>query len=125
MDGRGRLLLIVEDVMDARVALGKAFYRRGWHVCLAATVAEALDLLDQGVAPDALIVDLRLPDGGGEQVLRRVRNSGLAARLAVVTGTHDPGRLARLRLHGPDLVLFKPVDPDALGNLLDGRLRSA
>jgi DNA-binding response OmpR family regulator len=54
-------------------------------VATAATVAEALDLLDP--APACAMLDLRLPDGGGETVLREIRARALRTRVAVFSGS--------------------------------------
>ena len=58
--------------------------------------------------PDFLVLDLTLPDGPGEAILWKVRGDCLTCRVAVCTGTHDPQRLAALRLLSPDVVLHKP-----------------
>src|SRR3954468_2006287 len=101
------LLLILEDHAATRLALGRVFVHRGWTVRSAAGVAEALDLLGGGPAPDALILDLMLPDGDGLDVLRRVRGAGLRTQVAVCTGTSDPMLLMRARALEPDLLLIK------------------
>ena len=72
----------------------------------ASTVAEGLALLDP--PPDYLILDLGLPDAGGEVILRRVRDAGLETRVAVTTGSDDPGRLRKVRDLRPEAVFAKP-----------------
>jgi CheY-like chemotaxis protein len=118
-------LLIVEDHAATRLALGKVFLHRGWTVRSATAVAEALDLLGRGPEPDGLILDLILPDGDGLDVLRRVRDAGLRAHVAVCTGASDPMLLMRARALKPDLLLIKPIAPDVLCNLCDGWARPA
>jgi two-component system response regulator BasR len=95
----------------ARQAPGTVFSRRGWTVRSAASVAEAEDLLDRDPEPAALILDLTLPDGSGEAVLRRARAAGLATHVAVCTGSTDPGLIMRVRALRPDLLLIKPSAP--------------
>jgi two-component system, OmpR family, response regulator len=120
-----RLLMIVEDHLSTRRTLGGMFSRRGWEVCLAPTIAEALSLLDHGLEPDCLVLDLMLPDGDGEQVLRRVRALGLKTRVAVCTATSEPTRLGALRGWEPDALLIKPIDADVLCNLCEHVLETA
>lgn len=91
----------------------RIFSRKGWEVLSASTVAEGLARLEP--APDCLLLDLMLPDGDGEAVLRRVREAGLATRVIVVTGVGEEGRLDRLRDLAPEAVLIKPID---LGEVL-------
>ena len=88
-------------------ALRKIFTRRGWDVVSAMTVAGGLALLDP--PPDCVILDLMLPDGGGEAVLRRVRDQKLKTRVAVCTGMEDPARMARISGLAPEALLRKPI----------------
>ena len=109
----GLRVLIVEDDTPTRVALQTIFARRGWQVATAATVTEGLARLEP--APDCIVLDLVLPDGGGEAVLRKVRSENLPTRMvAVATGTNDPSHLAVVRELDPDILLFKPLDSEVL-----------
>ena len=101
-------LLIVDDDPYTRGALDRIFRREGWHVALAATLAEGLAGLD--AIPHAAILDLDLPDGPGEWVLREVRSRRLVTRVAVCSGVSDPARLATVRGLGPEMMLWKPIE---------------
>ncbi len=114
-----RLTMIVEDDSATRRCLGGIFSLQGWEVCLAPTVSEALTLLEHGLVADFLILDLTLPDGGGEAVLKAVKDAGLKSQVIVCTGTMDPIRLLRLRELEPDITLIKPVDPDVICRLCE------
>src|SRR3954470_3877452 len=114
-------VLIVEDPKGTRSALRSLFSRKGWHVTQAATVAEGLDLLNP--PPDCLVLDLMLPDGGGEAVLRKVRKDDLPTRVvAVTTGVSDPGRLAGVKELNPDVLLSKPIDPSVLVRVCEAEM---
>jgi DNA-binding NarL/FixJ family response regulator len=69
-----------------------------------------MSLLDHGLVPDCLLLDLVLPDGNGEDVLMKVRDGGLKTRVAICTGSQDAARLSRLRSMNPNGILLKPVD---------------
>jgi CheY-like chemotaxis protein len=105
-----RVLMIVEDDPASRSSLGSIFSRRGWAICSVSTLSEALAFLDHGLDPDCLVLDLTLPDGNGEEVLRRVRRDGLKTRVAVCTGSQDPDTLDSVRSLNPNGLLVKPVD---------------
>ena len=100
-------VLVVEDDLATAKALRRFFQLTGWEVRIAGSIGEALALLDP--PPDCVILDLMLPDGLGEVVLRRIREGGLATRVIVCTGLHDSARLAALAGLGPDAILRKPV----------------
>lgn len=101
-------LLVVDDDSYTRTGLWTLFTGEGWQVATAATVAEALALLDP--APACVILDLRLPDGGGETVLREIRARSLRTRVAICSGIDDPARLATVRGLNPELILWKPIE---------------
>ena len=92
--------------------------RRAGHTCLAASSrAEALALLVSH-PPDAIVLDLMLPDGGGWELLRVVRTHNFRARVAVVTAATDPATLAEVKRLKPDVLWRKPVDFLELRNWL-------
>lgn len=104
-------LLIVEDDESLRTVWQVIFSARGWRVEVASTVAEGLARLDQfGRAPDYLILDLQLPDGHGETILRRVREAGLKTRVVITTGSNDPRELGVVRALRPEALLHKPLN---------------
>lgn len=109
-----KLLMIVEDDPSSRRSLESIFSRRGWAVCSAATLAEATAFLDHGLVPDCMVLDLQLPDGDGEEILRKVRGGGLKTRVAVCTGTHDESKLKGVRALAPEGLIVKPIALDEL-----------
>lgn len=114
-------ILIVDDVATNRIVL-KARLGAAFHdTSLAATGAEALEILQQS-PPDLLLLDLDLPDMSGLDILRRLRADPTSRRLPVIivtAGADAETRLAALHA-GADEVFAKPV-PDGL---LLARIRS-
>jgi DNA-binding response OmpR family regulator len=102
-------LLIVEDDRSLLEVWKTIFSTRGWVVSTATTLAEGLAQLQP--TPDYLILDLELPDGRGEAILRQIRELGLKTRVAVTTGSDDLARL--IDLH-PEALFQKPVDVAAI-----------
>ncbi len=115
----GPLILVVEDDSAARNSVVALFARRGWRVVVAGTVADGLTGLE--ATPDCLLLDLMLPDGDGESILRAARLAGLAARVVIVTGIDDSGRLEALARLGFDSLLQKPVTLDELCRACSGQ----
>lgn len=79
---------------------------------LATNVQEAIARLNPDL--DWLVLDLMLPDGEGEDVLRALLGAQLPARVVVTTGVNDPVRLKALALFQPARVLAKPIDLSVL-----------
>src|SRR4051794_16478726 len=102
-----RILLLVEDHQATREVLRRILALSGWEVLEAATVAEGLAQLD--CPPDCIVLDLDLPDGPGEAILRKVRMDRLPIRVVVSTGNPDSGRLREVSYMRPDAVLHKPL----------------
>ena len=101
-------LLIVEDDHSMRTVWQMVFSQRGWDVTVAATLAEGLARLDP--PPDYLILDLKLPDGGGEEILRKVKDARLPTRVAVTTGSDDPEQMKAARSLMPEAWFEKPIN---------------
>jgi DNA-binding response OmpR family regulator len=76
-------ILVVEDEAPIREGLVDRLEREGYRVVAAATRAEGLAAL-QG-APDLVILDRRLPDGEGLDVLRALRASGRPGAVIVLS----------------------------------------
>jgi len=106
-------LLIVEDEAVLARNLGKLFERRGWTVALAATMAEAR-AIGPRAAPDVALVDLRLPDGSGIDLLSEL--VGAAPDLAVIMMTAHGAvseAVEAMRRGARDFVQ-KPLDLDEI-----------
>ena len=74
---------IVEDDPASREALRRLLHALGYEAEAVGTLAEAGRYLDSA---GYLFLDLHLPDGNGNQLLRQIRERGLAIRVAVTTG---------------------------------------
>lgn len=82
--------------------------RAGFEVMLVTTVADAIKRLNN--PPQLVVLDLMLPDGDGEIVLKHIRSQKIPVRVMVTTAVSDPQRLREIRELGPDLLLQKPID---------------
>jgi CheY-like chemotaxis protein len=111
-------LLLVEDDWRTHSALRKILIKLGWEVHSAMTVSGGLALLH--LKPQAIILDLMLPDGDGMDVLRQVRAENQPAKVAVTTGIEDRARLAEIRKLAPDGLLRKPLELEDLLRVLGG-----
>jgi CheY-like chemotaxis protein len=115
MNGLQHRMLLVEDDADTRNILRRILTLCGWEVVEAGSIAEGLARLEP--PPDCLLLDLELPDGAGESILRKVREDGLPTRVVVNTGIGDPTRLGEVAGLHPDCLLRKPLDSAGLRSI--------
>jgi len=106
MKNPSSVLLIVEDDAWTRAALARLMERVGWTILIASTVTEGLELL--GELPGCVILNLDLPDGRGEIVLRTIREEGISSRVVVCTAGTDEDRLRGVGKLAPYTILHKP-----------------
>ncbi|QOT75841.1 hybrid sensor histidine kinase/response regulator [Cupriavidus basilensis] len=121
---RGTVLVVDDDtqIRKAWIALMEAW---GIQVACAAHGADADRLFLQGLKPDIIFCDLRLPGSeNGLDLLERWQNTQPQARSALLSGDLKSAALAAAEEAGY-FVLPKPVDPAALRLLLRRWLRPA
>lgn len=123
--GRGRpRVLVVDDEPEAQSTLRTLLEREGFAVQIASTRAEAEALLDRS-PPAAVIIDLRLTDGSGLELLTRLREPGLPHRIPalVISAIGDFGMKLETVRRGSDAYFEKPLEWEAvvrkLRSLLD------
>src|SRR4051794_18026361 len=109
MTGAQTQVMIVEDDESTREFMALALAKHHMGSVQASTVGEALMLLDKPPTPDALILDLMLPDAKGTVLLRRIRRDNLPIRIAVVTGAADHAQFSGLLQIPPDTIFSKPL----------------
>jgi two-component system cell cycle response regulator DivK len=104
-------ILIVEDNSLNRLLIRDILALRGHEVMEAATVDEARAALAANT-PDLLLLDVQIPGGGGEAVIREVRARADLADLPIiaVTSLAMPGDRERLLSIGFQGYLSKPID---------------
>ena len=68
-------ILIVDNAQDIRKALQAVLERKGYHVDAAATCRQAVEFMSRSTQTPyrAAIIDIRLPDGMGTDVLKTVK----------------------------------------------------
>ena len=70
--------------------------------------------LAASLAPDVILLDLKLPGMDGPAVLSALGEAGCTARVLVLTSATDPASASRAMRSGAAGVLYKDTDPDAL-----------
>jgi two-component system response regulator PilR (NtrC family) len=102
-------LLVVDDEPDLRTLYEITLVREGYDVECAASVEEAWQSLRRG-GFHAVITDVRLPDGSGLDLLRRMERAGSSVRTVVITAYGSPQNAVEALKCGAFDYLTKPVD---------------
>jgi two-component system, response regulator RegA len=106
-----RTLLIVEDDRSFLQRLAKALEQRGFTVATAESVADGL-LQVERAAPAFAIVDMRLGDGNGLDVISALKRRRPEARGIILTGYGNIATAVNAVKLGAVDYLAKPVDAD-------------
>ena len=116
-------LLLVEDDAAIRDALIRALSERG-HVVT--STPAAMDALQQVLKapPDAVLLDLGLPDLGGQEALRMIRSVSTVPVL-VITARDDEAEIVRALDAGADDYVIKPFGADQIEARIRAVLRRA
>jgi len=78
------LILLVEDDQELREVVGRALQEEGFAVSGAGTGAEAMARIS-AQPPDALVIDVGLPDADGRDLCRALRAQGIQAPVLFLT----------------------------------------
>jgi len=112
-----RSLLIVDDDSPLCTRLARAMERRGFLVATADSVAEGIDAAGR-IPPAFAVVDLRLGDGSGLDVVGAIRRRRPAARIVMLTGYGNIATAVAAVKAGAIDYLPKPADADAVERAL-------
>src|SRR6266542_4197363 len=100
-------ILIVEDNRDAQEGLYTLLFREGYSVLTADNGQQALDLLEKGIQPRLLILDLVLPKVTGAELLKHMQTDpALRLTRVIVITAMNPQDVHVVA----DVVLYKPID---------------
>ena len=110
-------LLIVDDDNPFRERLARAMEKKGFTVSQAESVKNGITLAKQK-KPAFAVVDLRLGDGNGLQVVKEIQTSNSESRVIMLTGYGNiPTAVAAIKQGAIDY-LAKPADADDIERAL-------
>jgi two-component system response regulator MprA len=108
-------ILVVDDERAVRESLRRALELEGYEIALADDGLAALEALEDGDEPDAMILDVLMPGLDGLEVARRVRHGGSRLPILMLTARVEvDDRVAGLDAGADDYV----TKPFALEELL-------
>jgi DNA-binding response OmpR family regulator len=108
-DARRRVVLLVEDNVDAQDVYSKTLRHAGFDVVQARSQKEAHEAARE-LRPDVVVLDCRLPDGDGLELARGWRSDATMAKVPVIVLTAFSARqdMEAALLAGVDAFLVKP-----------------
>ena len=112
-------VLVADDNRDSAETCAALLEASGHDVSVAHTGREAFDLACR-LRPDALLLDIGMPELNGYQLAQRIRGTdwGSRAMLIAITGWGQEQDKRRAQAAGFDQHLTKPIDPNSLEVLL-------
>jgi CheY-like chemotaxis protein len=111
-------ILIVEDHGDTQAALLHLLTQQGFSVLTADNGQQALDLLEGGLRPRLILLDLMLPRVSGADLLTQLHADQVLRQVPVIVITAAPRE--RVQHLVADAVLHKPLDYERLVTAIRG-----
>ena len=121
MKKRARII-IVDDDENIRTTMKTILEDEGYIVDLATTGNEAIEMTKEKAYNIALL-DIRLPDMEGVELLKRIKNIVPRTRKIMVTGYPSMQNAISALNKNADAYLVKPVDVEKLLNIVKAQIQ--
>ncbi len=107
-------VLLVDDHTLFRAGLQGLLERQGIHVVASAgSGEEGINMVNE-FSPDVVLLDMRMPDINGIEVLKKLRSNGAEMPIAILTTVDDENDLMEALQCGAQGFLLKGMQPDEL-----------
>lgn len=114
-------ILVVDDAAFMRMRCSKLLTENGHEVVEAGTGREAVDQY-KATSPDAVLLDITMPDMDGLSALKEIRAHDTEAKVAMVTAMGQQSIVMEALQAGAKDFVVKPFDADrvlaAVGKLV-------
>jgi len=104
-------VMVVDDAQFIRLRLSKLLIEQGYHVVEAADGVEALDVY-QAARPDAVLMDLTMPNKDGLTALTEICQYDPRARIIMLTALGQQSIMVDAIRAGAKDFLVKPFEPE-------------
>jgi len=105
-------ILVVDDDESILTAFRRVLSKNGYAVDTVSTAGKALEKMASN-RYDVLLLDIRLPDMEGTDLLQKLSNSSEMVKI-IITGHSDDEHGVKASDYGADGYLVKPVEPEEL-----------
>lgn len=110
-------LLIVDDELDIREFAKNFFTKRNIEVFTASGGNEALEIIEQE-KPNLVLLDVRMEEMTGVEVLKKLRDQGNTVKVAMVTGIEEEAIVREAKDLGIVGYIHKPLILDELEKIV-------
>jgi DNA-binding NtrC family response regulator len=115
-------ILLIDDEHSILETLEMFLSEKGHSVYTAPTGSEGLALFDRH-KPDVVILDIRLPDRNGLQVLNQMQKDGCPAKVIMITAFQDMETAIQAMKNGAYDYIHKPLDVDEIEKAIERALQ--
>lgn len=110
---RKRKILIIDDEQSLLESLEMFFSEKGFLVHCATSASEGLEM-NSLVTPDVIILDVRLPDKNGLDILEELHGNRRVKNIIIITAFHDMDTTIKAMKRGALEYIPKPIDIEEL-----------
>ena len=109
-----RILIVDDDKLQQQLLLEMFARVEGILLDITSTThaCEAIQLAHD-IKPDIVFTDIEMPEMNGNEIMKRIRENGMAMKFVAITA-HEPSIMLKLRNEGFDACLFKPFSVQTL-----------
>ncbi len=117
-------VLIIDDEASIRESVEMFLREKGLSVNTAGTGAEGMEAWLK-YQPQVIILDIRLPDTSGLEVLKQITGRNSDVKVIMITAYHDMETTIEAMRHGAYDYIHKPLDVDELDHAVQRSLQIA
>ena len=118
-----RKILIIDDEQSLLESLEMFLSERGYDVSCAVCASEGREK-DQSFAPDVIILDVRLPDMNGLEMLKELKQNHKEKNIIIITAFHDMDTTIKAIKLGACEYIPKPIDIEELEKAIERALKT-
>jgi DNA-binding NtrC family response regulator len=104
---------VADDEAIATMALERFLTRKGYRVSTAANGVEAMEIHRRDPA-DVVVTDIRMPRGGGRELITNLRSGDVGLPIVVMTGYMSLNDEEGITVNDRMVVLQKPIEIERL-----------
>ena len=104
-------VMLVDDDEAIRTLLRMTLPRDGFEIVEAGDGADALERIEADPVPDLIVLDWKMPERSGDEVLAAVKEHHPDLPVVVLTAERDAASRDRAESLGADAFLTKPFSP--------------